>query len=739
VGLAQKKRTGYTGKMKKIKLKVEGLDCTEEVMLIKRVLASKEGVKNLEFNLLQALLIVTYDPQKISPSELMALVKTTGMHVVVWNGEQKETSQSFWKQKGRLILTCLSALFLILGTLLYLIAHPNLWDLMRENSTVHSIPLVSKILYLGAILCGVWFVLPKAFYSLRRFRPDMNLLMVVAIIGAIAIQEWFEGATVAFLFSLALVLEQWSVGRARKAIGALMDLSPTLARVIDLKTHTVEEKEVEAVSIGSYILVKPGEKIPLDGEVYEGSSSVDQSPITGESIPVFKEKGDEVFTGTLNENGALTCRVTKRSDETTLSKMIRLVEEARSKRSESEQWVETFARYYTPIMLLFALSVMIIPPLVFAQPWFDWIYRGLVLLVIACPCALVISTPVSIVSGLTSAAREGVLIKGGVFLEIVGSLKALALDKTGTLTYGHPQVQEIVPLNGHTPLQLMERAVALEQASEHPLARAILQKGEEMGVEAEKASNFQVIKGKGALATYLGKLFWIGSHRFMHEMGQETEDIHDKALVMEDTGHSIIAIGTDDHVCGLISVADSPRQWIREIIKAIKSVGIQEVVVLTGDNEPTAKALAAHAGVDRYMAELLPEEKVDAVLKLKKRWERVGMIGDGVNDAPAMAAATVGFAMGGIGTDAAIETADITLMSDDLAKVPWLIRHSRRVLGVIKQNIAFALGVKGLFITLALLDLATLWMAIAADTGATLLVIFNALRLLKAKGTFSIR
>ncbi|MCH9625757.1 MAG: Cadmium-transporting ATPase [Chlamydiales bacterium] len=725
--------------MKKIKLKVEGLDCTEEVLLIKRVLAPKEGVKDLDFNLLQALLIVTYDPQKISPSELIALVKTTGMHVVVWNGEQKETSQSFWKQKGRLILTSLSALFLIVGTLLHLIAHPNLWDLMGENSTVHSIPLVSKILYLGAILCGVWFVLPKAFYSLRRFRPDMNLLMVVAIIGAIAIQEWFEGATVAFLFSLALVLEQWSVGRARRAISALMDLSPTLARVIDLKTHAVEEKGVESVAVGSYILVKPGEKIPLDGEVYAGNSSVDQSPITGESIPIFKEKGDEVFAGTLNENGALTCKVTKRSDATTLSKMIRLVEEARSKRSESEQWVETFARYYTPIMLLFALSIMIIPPLVFAQPWFDWIYRGLVLLVIACPCALVISTPVSIVSGLTSAAREGVLIKGGIFLELVGSLKALALDKTGTLTYGHPQVQEIVPCNEHTPLQLMERAVALERASEHPLAHAILQKGEEMGVEAEQALNFQVIKGKGALATYLGKLFWIGSHRFMHEMGQETEDIHDKALVMEDAGHSIIAIGTDDHVCGLISVADSPRKWIREIIKAIKSVGIQEVVVLTGDNEPTAKALAAHAGVDRYMAELLPEEKVDAVLELKKRWDWVGMIGDGVNDAPAMAAATVGFAMGGIGTDAAIETADVTLMSDDLSKVPWLIRHSRRVLGVIKQNIAFALGVKGLFITLALLDMATLWMAIAADTGATLLVIFNALRLLKAKGIFAIR
>jgi Zn2+/Cd2+-exporting ATPase len=375
----------------------------------------------------------------------------------------------------------------------------------------------------------------------------------------------------------------------------------------------------------------------------------------------------------------------------------------------------------------------VIPPLFLAASWFDWIYRGLVLLVIACPCALVISTPVTIVCGLTSGARAGILIKGGVFLEDAGKLKALAIDKTGTLTRGQPQVQTIVPLNGHTVTELMESAVAIERSSEHPLARAILRKGQEMGIETKSATNYQMIKGKGAIATYQGRLFWMGSHRFMHEMGQVTDEANDKALALEDEGHSIVAIGNDEHVCGLISIADSPRQWVRETILAIKRLGVEEVVMLTGDNIPTARALAAYTGVDSYHAELLPEEKVEVVLSLVKKWEKVGMVGDGVNDAPALAAATIGFAMGGMGSDAALETADIALMSDDLSRIPWLIRHSIRALSIIKVNIAFALGVKALFIALALLNMATLWMAIAADTGATILVIFNALRLLKAR------
>ncbi|MFZ0566354.1 MAG: heavy metal translocating P-type ATPase [Chlamydiales bacterium] len=718
--------------MDTIHYKVEGLDCAEEVAILNKVVGSVRGVKELKFNILKAKMSVTYDPRLIDSGEIVLLVRSTGMRASLWKERLHEETVLGWHKKyGRLILTICSGLFLFLGLLSHYWAHPNLLDLIGAYSQEHQLPFWTKLFYLAAIFCGIWYVVPKAYVSLRHIRPDINLLMVIAIVGAIGIQQWFEGASVSFLFALALLLEQWSVGRARRSIASLMELSPPLARTVDPKTGEFEEKKVEEVQVGSTLYIRPGEKIPLDGVVTKGSSSVNQAPITGESLPISKEVGDEVYAGTLNEDGFLECRTTKPAQETTLAHIIQLVDEARAKSALSELWVETFAKYYTPTMLLFSLIIMIIPPLFFSGEWFDWVYRGLVLLVIACPCALVISVPVSFVCGLTVAARNGVLIKGGIYLEEVGKLKALALDKTGTLTYGRPKVQSIVPLNEHTKEELLERAVALERPSEHPLSRAVLNKGEEMGIQAESVSHFQVLKGKGALAQYRGKLYWIGSHRLMHEMGEETDEVHQKALDLEDAGHSILAIGTEDHVCGLISFADTPREWIRETIEGIKGVGIQEVVMLTGDNEATAHALALHTGVDAYQSELLPEEKVESILALKKKWDKVGMVGDGINDAPAMAAANIGFAMGAMGTDTAIETADITFMSDELSKLPWLIRHSRKVLKIVKQNISFSLIVKAIFIILALLNRATLWMAIAADTGATLLVIFNALRLLK--------
>ncbi len=676
--------------------KVIGLDCTEEVALLKKALLPAAGIEKLEFNTLQAKMVVHYDPQQITSEQIQHHVSQVGLTAAIW-GKQVE---SFWQKQGRLIF-CIASFTALACALIF----------------------DQPLFYLASIFFGIWFVVPKALFALRRFVFDMNILMIVAIGGAIAINQWFEGASVAFLFSLALLLEQWSVKRAHTAIYSLMELSPKIANVIDRG-----EVPVEDVKVGEIILVKPGEKIPLDGVVTSGSSSVDQSTITGESIPVSKASGDQLYAGTLNQEGALELQVTKKADETTLARIIALVEQARLNQSNSEQFVETFAKYYTPVMFIFALLVMIFPPLFMAGTWVDWIYRGLVILVIACPCALVISTPVSIVSGLTLAARRGILIKSGVFLEEVSRLNALAVDKTGTLTYGEPEVQRIIPFNGHTEEELLERAMALEMGSEHPLARAILKKGE--GMQVERATNFQVVKGKGAQALYRGKLFWIGSHRFMHEVGQETEEIHQKALELEDAGHSIVAIGNEDHVCGLISIADQPRSNMYEAMREIEKAGIQEIVMLTGDNEPTAASLAKLAQIS-YRAELLPEDKLNEIQALIDKWEKVGMIGDGINDAPAMAAATIGIAMGGRGTDVAIETSDIALMSDDLTKLPWLIRYSHRVLKIIRQNIWFALGVKLLFVMLALSNLATLWMAIAADTGATLIVIFNALRLLR--------
>lgn len=686
--------------------KVIGLDCAEEIAVLKKALAKREGIEDLEFDVLNAKMVVTAK-ESITLEQIIRWVKEGGMKALPWH--ERGEKEKFWGRFGRLITTVVSGIFLVLAFVYHFQGHR-----------------AADPLYLLAMVFGAYFVVPKAFYAIKRLQPDMNLLMIIAMVGALAIHQFFEGAMVAFLFSVALLLEHWSVGRARKAVAALMDLSPTVAHVIG-----EGEIAVEAVPVGAKVLIRPGEKVPLDGVVEKGTTSINQAPITGESIPVTKEKGDAVFAGTINEDGAIECRVTKGANDTTLARIIHMVEEAQSRRAGAQQWVEKFAKVYTPIMICVAILVALLPPLLMGGEWGVWFYRALVILVIACPCALVISTPVSIVSALTAAARQGVLIKGGMFLELVGNVRGLAMDKTGTLTYGRPEVQKIIPLNGHTEKELLERAAALEAPSEHPLARAILALAKEQGIEVERAEDYQITPGKGAEGTFRGTRYWIGSHRFMHEMKQETEEIHQIALELEDEGHSIIAIGNDKHVCGLISVADAPREDIQQILIDIKSAGVSEIVMLTGDNRPAAEAIGKLTGVDGVEAELLPEDKVKKVELLKARWGVVAMIGDGINDAPAMAAANMGIAMGAMGTDAAIETADIALMADDISRVPWLIRHSRKTLQVIQQNILFSLGLKALFLVLAVMGYASLWMAIAADTGASLLVVFNGLRLLK--------
>lgn len=624
--------------------------------------------------------------------------------------------------------------FLLLGLIAHLIVHRTPLDILGITPEKGALPWYILSFYGMAILTGGWFIAQKAWISLCHLKPDMHLLMTAAALGAMVINQWFEGATVVFLFSVAQMLEHWSVDRARRAIGALLDLSPTLARVIG-EGEKLIEKQVEDVFTGELVLVRPGEYVPLDGFVVEGSSSINQAPITGESMPVSKKEGDLVFAGTLNEEGALRCQVTKEANDTTLARIIQMVQEARAQKGKSEQWVDRFARVYTPIMMGLALLVAVLPPLFFGLDWMDALYRALVLLVIACPCALVISTPVSIVAGLTASAKKGALIKGGIYLEALGKIEALAFDKTGTITMGEPAVQRVIALNGHTEEDLLQIACALEKPSEHPLARAILKEAANRAIETEGAKEFQIHKGLGAEGRFEGKWYWIGSHRFMHQQGQETEKEHRLAEELEDAGHSVIAIGDGTHICGLISVADAPRPFIKETLSAIRSLGVKKILMLTGDNLPTATALAAIAGIDDFRAELLPEDKVDAIRALKKQHRGVAMVGDGVNDAPAMATAHLGIAMGAMGTDAAFETADVVLMGDDLALIPQLIRHSRKSLAIIKQNIIFALCLKLVFIVLATFGLASLWMAIAADTGATLLVIFNGLRLLRYGNT----
>lgn len=709
--------------------RIHGMDCTEEVTVLKREVGPLVGGEDrLAFDILNGRMIVQELPQDVSPQSVVKAVERAGLTAEIVTGETtpSEADEAFWKKHRRLLLTASSGVCLLAALVTQAVLTSSI---TFEHATA---PLATKALFALATLAGVWLVLPKAFGAVRRRQPDMNLLMTVAVIGAIGIGEWFEAATVAFLFSLSLLLESWSVSRARRAVAALMDLTPPTVRVIRPDGST-EEMAPDHVAVGTIFVVKPGERIPLDGRVREGASDVNQAPITGESVPVPKSQGDEVFAGTINGDGSLQVGSTKPARDTTLAKIIRMVGEAQSRRGPSEQWVEKFARVYTPAVMGLALVFFLIPPLVFQASWSDWFYRSLVLLVIACPCALVISTPVSIVAGLTSAARQGVLVKGGQYLEAPAHLKAIAIDKTGTLTLGKPQVVEVVPLSGHDERELIERAAAMELHSEHPIAQAVLDYAAAHKIEPMSATNFQIIKGKGARATFEGREFWLGSHRYLEERGQETEEIHRRLESMSGQGRTVVAVGHEEHVCGLIALVDEVRPRTRDTINELRATGIEHLIMLTGDNRPTAEAVAAKTGVDEVRSELLPEDKVNAVDDLVKKYGSVGMVGDGVNDAPALARATVGIAMGSAGTDAAIETADIALMSDDLSHLPWLVGHSRRVLAVVRQNIGFSLAVKAAFVLLTFAGVSSLWAAIAADMGASLLVIFNGLRLLSAK------
>ncbi len=717
---------------RRIDYRIQGLDCSEEVAILRREVGGRPGIIDLEFDVVNGRMSVEFEAEVISTAEIVAAVTASGMKASPWELRHQPADEPFWERHGRLVMTAASGFSLLAAFITHWMLHGSLLDAFAGiHPGQHTLPLPVTLLYFWAVICGAWHVFPKALQAARRLRPDMNFLMIVAVTGAIFIGEWFEAATVSFLFALSLLLEHWSVERARNAIGALLDLTPLTARYYCADHGGFHEKPVAEVPLGSTVQVLPGEKIPLDGQVVKGTSSVNQAPITGESMPVFKQTGDEVYAGTINEDGVLEFRSSREANDTTLARIIQMVESAQSRRAPSQQWVDGFSIYYTPAMIGLAVAITLLLPLFTAASWSEGVYRGLVILVIACPCALVISTPVSIVSALTAAARNGVLIKGGLYLEAAGRLRVLAMDKTGTLTEGQPEVQLLVPLNGHTEAELLERAAALEAGSEHPLARAILRKTREAGIAVVPAESFRILPGKGGEGRINGRLFWVGSHRLMHEKGQETPEIHAKALELEDAGHTVVAVGSDRHVCGLLSIADRLRENIPTIIENIRKAGVRKILILTGDNEGTARAITEEAGVDEYRCALLPEDKVEAIGRLVREYQHVAMVGDGVNDAPAMAAATFGIAMGVMGTDAALETADVALMADDLSKLPWLIGHSRRTLHIIQQNIGFALGLKLLFIILTLFGLASLWMAIAADTGVTLLVVFNSLRLLK--------
>ena len=714
--------------------KVRGLDCAEEIAVLRREVGPLVGGgENLVFDVLTGRMMVLEDGAGVTGEKIREAVGRTGMTAVEWRENDAADKRAADRhRRAQAGLTALSGLSVLAGLGLHVWFAGGLWDALRLLGAHggRTIPLPEALAYALAIGFGGRYVVVKAWYAARGLRPDMNLLMVIAVTGALGIGQWFEAATVTFLFALSLVLESWSVGRARRAIAALLDLAPPTAR---LKLDSGEERDVPAaeVPVGARFIVKPGDRIPLDGRIVAGESALNQAPITGESVPVSKGPGGEVFAGTINGEGALEVESTKAADDTTLARIIRLVEEAHGRRAQVEQWVESFARVYTPAVILLATAVFLVPPLLFGGAWEVWFYRALVLLVIACPCALVISTPVSIVAALATAARHGVLVKGGTYIEQPARLKAIAFDKTGTLTRGEPAVVSVVPLDGHSEDELLERAMALEARSAHPLAAAIVACAERQGLAPKPADGVQTLPGKGVTGRFEGEMFWLGSRRYLLERGQETPDVRTQAEAFEREGRTVVVIGNERHVCGLIAVADSVRPEARNIVGALRVAGVEHLIMLTGDNRTTAEAIAREVGVDEVHAELLPEDKVAAVEALVSRYGVVAMVGDGVNDAPAMARASFGIAMGAIGSDAAIETADIALMTDDLSRVPWLVGHSRRTLGVIRQNIVFSIGVKAVFVVLTFAGFATLWGAIAADVGASLLVVANALRLLR--------
>lgn len=589
--------------------------------------------------------------------------------------------------------------------------------------------------FAAATLAGGALVFPAAWGALRKLRLDINVLMSVAVTGAWIIGEYAEAASVVFLFALSELLESWAAGRARRAVDALLKLSPPTA-LVRLPDGSEKETPVEEVAVGTEILIKSGSRIPLDGEVISGSSSVNQAPITGESLPVEKNADDTVYAGTVNGEGSLVVRVSKPAAASTLARIIQLVGEAEENKPPTQRFVDRFAAIYTPAVFVLAILVALVPPLLFGQPWLFWIYRSLVLLVIACPCALVIATPVSIVSGLTALARRGVLVKGGVHLESVGKLRALAVDKTGTITQGTPKVVGIVSQSALSEDEILARAAAINSHSEHPIAIAITEAARAKGLTIPPIENYVSITGRGATATIAGHPHFIGNHKLTHETGLCGPGIEGILSSIEEKGQSLAVIGHQPHdgcggeILGIIAIADTLRPEVVEALRQIHAAGIEEVIMLSGDNQRTATTIAKQAGIDEAFGDLLPEQKVDHIRRLVEKYRHVGMIGDGVNDAPALAIATVGFAMGAIGSDTAIETADIALMKDDLRKVAETVRIGRRTVRIIQFNVAFALSIKALFLTLAFLDMAGLWLAILADTGATLLVIMNSLRLL---------
>lgn len=697
--------------------RIANMDCPVEERLIRNKLSNMDGVVGLDFNLMSRVLDVHHTLPSLADVE-------TALQGIGMQAEPLAAGVAPVRNMQEGKLSGLQKAALVVSGLAAAGAEALAWSGQGDSS-----PAVIALALLS-IASGGWPTLKKGWIALRSLTLNINFLMTLAVLGAVAIGQWPEAAMVIFLFAIAELIEGLSLNRARNAVHSLMQLAPEVASVSDGHGGW-KELPVAAVAIGALLRVKPGERVALDGTVQNGYSLVDQAPITGESMPVEKRTGDIVYAGTINQHGVLEVQVTSNSGNSTLARIVRVIEETQGQQAPTQRFVDQFARYYTPVVVLCALLVAVLPPLLTGAPLLDWVYKALVMLVIACPCALVISTPVTVVSGLTAAARRGILIKGGQFLETGHRLRAIALDKTGTLTMGQPAVTDVTPLAGQTREAILLRAASLDANSAHPLAAAIVRAGPP-AAQHLPVSQFSALHGLGVQGELDGQMHWLGNARLMQQLQLLTPELQAALTHFEQQGQSAMVLATSHAALGVIAVADVLRPSAAAAIASLQQLGVTSVM-LTGDNRLTAERIGSQVGVGVVRAELLPEDKLNEIKALQQQYGVVAMLGDGVNDAPALAQADIGFAMGAAGSDTAIETADVALMDDELGKLPEFIRLSRRTRSILLQNISFAIGIKLVFFALALGGLATLWMAVFADVGASLLVVANGLRLLQGR------
>ena len=687
------------------------MDCPTEQTLIQNKLGKLAGVQQLEFNLINRVLGVTHDLPSTAP--IIDAIKSLGMQAEpLEQGVEAPVPAPEKKPWWPLALSGVTAL--AAEVIHFTSAAPN-W--------------VVAVIALISILSAGLSTYKKGWIALKNLNLNINALMSIAVTGAILIGQWPEAAMVMFLFTVAELIEAKSLDRARNAISGLMQMTPEQATVLQADGSWILQ-DVKSIEPGARVRVRPGERIGLDGEVISGSSTINQAPITGESLPVEKTIGDKVFAGTINQAGSLEFSVTAAANHSTLARIIHAVEQAQGARAPTQRFVDQFSKIYTPAVFIFALAVAVIPPLFMGAVWFDWIYRALVLLVVACPCALVISTPVTIVSGLAAAARKGILVKGGVYLEGGYKLDYLALDKTGTITHGKPVQTDYLSLDPTADASAPAIAAALAGRSDHPVSLAIANAAVDKTSAPLVVHNFEALGGRGVRGEIDGKTYHLGNHRLVEELNLCSPELEEKLFALEKQGKSVVLLLDNSGPLALFAVADTVKESSREAIQQLHDLGIK-TLMLTGDNVHTAQAIAAQVGIDEARGDLLPTDKLQAIEALYAQGHNVGMVGDGINDAPALARAEIGFAMAAAGTDTAIETADVALMDDDLRKIPTFIRLSRQTSSILKQNIALALVIKAIFLGVTFAGIATMWMAVFADMGVSLLVVFNGLRLLR--------